>query len=201
MKVPNTEIEGKILDTALALLMVKEPEEIGMREIARACGVTPPTIYYYFADKDQLFTRVKNECLVQMDARIAAALRQGSGPEECMLRGLEAFRDWAFENPRVAILIMGRFKPDSIDDSEVALSQYYNSMNLAVSLVEQAKRDGVVSCSDPVLASALCVYSLWGVIESVLSKRTFPEYWNRERELTDASIRMCMDYLGFKGVL
>ena len=199
MKVPNPELEKSIRKTALSLLMDHEPEEIGMREIARACGVTPPTIYYYFADKDQLFTRVKNDCLAEMDERIASGIRGGTSARNSMQRGLEAFRDWSFKNPRVAILIMGRFKPDSVDNVEAALGQYYSSMNLAVSLIEQAVRDGVISCSDPVLSAALCVYSLWGVIESVLSKRTFPEYWNRGHELTDASIRMCLDYLGFQG--
>lgn len=198
MKLPNSDIEAKIRKTALDLLMDKEPEEIGMREIARVCGVTPPTIYYYFADKDQLFTRVKTDCLQQMDKRIVSALHEGSGPKDSMLRGLEAFRDWAFENPRMAILIMGRFKPDLVEDPDVASSQYYYSMNLAVSVLKDAVNAGQVSCSDPVLASALCVYSLWGVIESVLSKRTFPEYWSRGKDLTDASIRMCLDYLGFK---
>ncbi len=199
MKVPNVEIEQRIRKTALDLLMDKEPEEIGMREIARSCGITPPTIYYYFADKDQLFTRVKSDCLEQMDAKIVSGLRRGTSPEAGMRYGLEAFRDWAFDNPRIAVLIMGRFKPDSVEDEDVARSRYYYSMNLAVSLLEEAISAKQISCADPVLAGALCVYSLWGVIESVLSKRTFPKYWTRGKELTDASIRMCLDYLGFKG--
>ena len=61
MKASNPDLEKSIREKALDLLMVKEPEEIGMREIARACGVTPPTIYYYFKDKDCLFVRVKQD--------------------------------------------------------------------------------------------------------------------------------------------
>lgn len=198
MKASNPDLEKSIREKALDLLMVKEPEEIGMREIARACGVTPPTIYYYFKDKDCLFVRVKQDCIASMDARMLDAISRGTGPLESLKLGLEAFRDWAFDNPRIAVLIMGRFKPDTSDIDE-ALRQNYRSMTMAVSLLEDAAKAGLVSCSDPVLAVSLCVYSLWGVIESFFSKRTFPQFWDRGRELTDASIRMCLNYIACKG--
>ncbi len=198
MKAPNPELEKVIREKALDLLMIREPEEIGMREIAHACGVTPPTIYYYFQDKDQLFTRVKQDCLASMDAKMQDAIQRGKSPLESLQLGLEAFRDWALENPRIAVLIMGRFKPD-VDNINEALKQNYRSMTMAVALLEDAAKSGLVTCDDPVLAVSLCVYSLWGVIESVLSKRTFPQYWERGRELTDASIHMCLDYIAKKG--
>ncbi len=198
VKASNPELEKVIREKALDLLMIREPEEIGMREIARACGVTPPTIYYYFHDKDRLFTRVKQDCLASMDAKMQDAIQRGKSPLESLQLGLEAFRDWAFENPRIAVLIMGRFKPD-VDNISEALKQNYRSMTMAVALLEDAAKSGFVTCDDPVLAVSLCVYSLWGVIESVLSKRTFPQYWERGRELTDASIHMCLDYIAEKG--
>ena len=198
MKVSNPDLEKEIRDKTLELLMVREPEEIGMREIARACGVTPPTIYYYFKDKDCLFARVKQDCLASMDERMLEAIRRGSNPLESLKLGLEAFRDWTFENPRMAVLIMGRFKPD-VDNIDEALRKNYRSMTIAVSILQEAANAGFVTCTDPVLTVSLCVYSLWGVIESYFSKRTFPEYWNRGKELTDASIRMCLDYIACKG--
>lgn len=198
MKAPNVELENTIRQKALELLMEKEPEEIGMREIARACGVTPPTIYYYFRDKDQLFARVKQDCLAVLDETMENAIENGGTPVHSIRSGFTAFRDWAFENQRVAILIMGRFKAD-IDDIESMLRRNYRSFSLAVELVEKSVLSGHLSCADPVLAVSLCVYSLWGVVESVLSKRTHPRFWDRGLELTDASIQMCMDYLGWKG--
>ena len=198
MKVSNPDLEKEIRDKALELLMVREPEEIGMRELARVCGVTPPTIYYYFKDKDRLFARVKQDCLALMDERMLDAISRGSNPLESLKLGLEAFRDWTFENPRIAILIMGRFKPD-VDNIDEALQKNYRSMTMAVRIQQKAADAGLVTCKDPVLTVSLCVYSLWGVIESCFSKRTCPEYWDRGKELTDASVRMCLDYIACKG--
>ncbi|WP_415749215.1 TetR/AcrR family transcriptional regulator, partial [Treponema peruense] len=38
--------------------MEKEPEEIGMREIAKKCGVSATAIYHYYRDKDCLFQSI-----------------------------------------------------------------------------------------------------------------------------------------------
>lgn len=44
-----------ILDQATALFDQKGYAAVSMREICAACGVTKPTLYYYFADKETLY--------------------------------------------------------------------------------------------------------------------------------------------------
>ena len=39
MRLPNKELENQILLAAIDLLMEKEPAEIGMRDVAKKCGV------------------------------------------------------------------------------------------------------------------------------------------------------------------
>ncbi|MDR1747705.1 MAG: TetR/AcrR family transcriptional regulator, partial [Spirochaetaceae bacterium] len=55
MRTANPELEQKIKDVCLDLLIRREPEEINMREIASVCGVTATTLYYYYKDKESLF--------------------------------------------------------------------------------------------------------------------------------------------------
>jgi AcrR family transcriptional regulator len=71
MRVANPKLVLRIKENTLGLLMEKEPEEISMREIAKVCGVTATTLYYYYKDKDTLFEEVKLECLEKMDSFIA----------------------------------------------------------------------------------------------------------------------------------
>lgn len=44
----------KILKEAFNLISQKSIKEVSMREIAEACKITKPSLYYYFKDKDEL---------------------------------------------------------------------------------------------------------------------------------------------------
>ena len=51
----------KILKTAFNLMGKKSVKDVSMREIAAACNITKPSLYYYFKDKDELcYTIIKN---------------------------------------------------------------------------------------------------------------------------------------------
>lgn len=44
----------KILKEAFKLISQKPIKDVSMREIAEACDITKPSLYYYFKDKDEL---------------------------------------------------------------------------------------------------------------------------------------------------
>ena len=52
---PNAE---KILHTAWQLFQQKGFRGVSMDELCQHCGITKPTLYYYFDNKEDLFTRV-----------------------------------------------------------------------------------------------------------------------------------------------
>jgi len=189
VRIPNPELERKIRMECRELLLEKEPEEIGMRDIASKCGVSATTIYYYYADKDALFEAIKLDFLAALDARIRAGVLEGSGAREKLRAGLAAFRDWALENPRVALLVMGRLKPN-LTASKDELARYYRSNDFAMDLLDAAVAEGSSNVGDTKLASALCIAALWGAIEAVLLNRTHPDYWNRKTYFTDQMIDM-----------
>jgi AcrR family transcriptional regulator len=172
-----------------SLLLEKEPEEIAMRDIAGKCGVSATTIYYYYADKDALFEAVKLDLLAAMDARIRAGVLEARDSKDKLRTGLVAFRDWALENPKVALLVMGRLKPN-VTASKDELARYYRSNDLAKELLDAAVADGGSNVADTKLASALCIAALWGAIEAVLLNRTHPDYWKKEKYFTDRMIDM-----------
>ena len=50
----------KILKTAFNLMGKKSVKSVSMREIATACNITKPSLYYYFKDKDEIcYTIIK----------------------------------------------------------------------------------------------------------------------------------------------
>jgi AcrR family transcriptional regulator len=185
----ETDLAPRIREKTLELLLEKAPEEISMRDIAKACEVTATSIYYYYKDKDSLFTEIKLVCLDAMHKDLSSRIEekiihyQISHERSDLLTEIrsvfEAFRDWAFEHPRIAILIMGRFKPDAINNQD-DMNNYYQSTFLGQSFLERGVAAGLIRSSDTMLDTNLCVSALWGAIQSVLLKLTVPDYWTEE---------------------
>ncbi|MCL2066223.1 MAG: TetR/AcrR family transcriptional regulator [Treponema sp.] len=185
---PETDLAPRIREKTLELLMEKEPEEISTRDIARACGVTATSIYYYYRDKEALFNEIKLIFIEEMDNFISEQVSKGMlkqhkqgkrpNPMEEVKVGLQAFRDWAFANPRVAILVMGRLKPDIQADSE-KMKKYYQSTDFAKAVLDRAVRAGLSNSKDTLLDANLFIAALWGSIEMVLLNRTIPKYWSK----------------------
>ena len=208
MSKPETDLAPRIKEKTLELLMEKEPEEISTRDIAKACGVTATSLYYYYKDKEALFTEVKLCCVEKMDKFISRQVakktsehrRQKSNKEPNPLEearaGLKAFRDWAFANPRIALLVMGRLKADVRDDPE-KMKKYYQSYLFAQVFLDRAVEAGLSDSKDTLLDVSLCIAALWGAIESVLLNRTVPQYWSKRGGLqfTDKMIDLLITSL------
>jgi len=163
MRTPNPELERRIRQAALGLLMEKEPAQVGMREVADRCGVTATTIYYYYADKDSLFEAIKLEALVRLEMEIRVRVAEARGTRAGFRAGLEAFRDWSFANPRLATLVMGRLKANEAASPDEM--RRYNACNdFAKGFLDGAVSRGEIYCADTALESALCVAGVWGAI-------------------------------------
>jgi AcrR family transcriptional regulator len=189
---PKTDLAERIRDKTLELLLDKEPEEISTREIAKACGATTTCIYYYYKDRETLFMEIKLFCVEKMDKFIAEQAKRNINkqlkagkkinPIMEIKAGLEAYRDWAFANPRIALLIMERLKADTLANPE-KMKKYYQSTYSAKMLLDKAVQAGLSESKDTLLDASLCIAALWGAIESVLLNRTVPKYWTPQGKI------------------
>ena len=189
MSKPKTDLAPRIREKTLELLLEKEPEEISTRDIAKACEVTATSLYYYYRDKEALFIEIKLDCIKAMDRFILEksgrdiAKHQKANKKSNLLieikAGLEAFRDWAFINPRIAILVMGRLEADTQTDPK-KMEKYYKSTVFAKTILDKAVKAGISDSKDTLLDANLCIAALWCAIEMVLLKRTVPKYWSRK---------------------
>jgi len=188
MSKPETDLAPRIMEKTLVMLMKKEPEEISTRDIAKACGVTATSLYYYYRDRETLFTEIKLCCIEKMDQFITEKIAKKTsdyhkkGKKLTTLdeirAGFEAFRDWAFANPRIALLVMGRLQADTQADPE-KMKKYYRSTFFAKTMFDKAVKAGLLKSGDTLLDASLCIAALWGAVESVLLNRTVPKYWSK----------------------
>lgn len=189
MRKPNTEIKKIIKEKSLELLMQKNPEQIGMREIAAACGITATNIYHYYKDKDRLFQEISLDCLYKLNIRLTKATQKEKTIKKQIQSAIEAYRDWCFENPRRALLVMQGIK--SADDaSPEVIEEYYVCNRTGERLLKEAVRQGIAKSTNPRLDVSILVSGLWGCIESVLLKKSEPDYWEKGNTYTDRFIKL-----------
>ncbi len=189
MRKPNTEIKKIIKEKSLELLMQKNPEQIGMREIAAACGITATNIYHYYKDKDRLFQEISLDCLYKLNIRLTKATQKEKTIKKQIQSAIEAYRDWCFENPRRALLVMQGIK--SADDaSPEVIEEYYVCNRTGERLLKEAVMQGIAKSTNPRLDVSILVSGLWGCIESVLLKKSEPDYWEKGNTYTDRFIKL-----------
>ena len=192
MRKPNTEIISVIKQKTLELLMQKNPEQIGMREIAAACDITATNIYHYYKDKDRLFQEISLDCLYELNERLASSSQKGKTVRRQIQNAIESFRDWCFENPKRALLVMQGIK--SADDAPPELiEEYYVCNRTGEKLLRGAITQGLAKSTNPRLDVGILVSGLWGCIESVLLKKCEPDYWEKGKSYTDRFIKLWLN--------
>lgn len=189
MRKANMEIMPLIKQRTLELLMKKNPEEIGMRDIAENCGITATSIYHYYKDKDKLFQAISLDCLYKLNDRIKEAAKNGNTIKKQIKNAIKSFRDWCFENPRLSLLVMEGIK--SADDAtQEIIEQYYVCNRTGEDLLRKAVAQGEARSENPRLDIGILISGLWGCIESIILKKSEPEYWEDGKEFTDRFIKI-----------
>ncbi len=97
-RLPVDERRAQILEAANRLFAEHAFEELSMREIAQAAGVSKPLLYHYFPSKIELFKAAVAEHAAELQALIAPS---GEGtPLEQLRAGLDAYLAWIAEHSR-----------------------------------------------------------------------------------------------------
>ncbi|WP_296029850.1 TetR/AcrR family transcriptional regulator [uncultured Treponema sp.] len=189
MRNANPELVSSIKKRTLELLMEKEPSEIGMREIAKNCGISATAIYHYYKDKDCLFQAISLDCLNEINSEIESAAEKVSSPKEKVLAAIRAFRDWSLKNPRVASLVMEKIK-SAVNLSPEETEKFYVCNRTGEKLLELCVTEGLAHSENPRLDVGILVFGLWGCLQAVISRKSEVEYWENSEPFTERFINM-----------
>jgi AcrR family transcriptional regulator len=137
---------------------------VSIRAVAERVGVTPPSIYLHFPDKETLLEAVCVEVFTQLDAAMEAAARTAETPFDALReRGL-AYVRFALANPEQYRLVLMRrgdmqVGPDDIEQlaAEGAFAHLLDS-------VRECQRVGAFVADDDPVQLAL---ALWAAAHGV----------------------------------
>lgn len=111
---------AEIKRTALDLMREQGVTDVRFTDIARVMGMTPPALYRYYADRNELLTELITEAYTHLGEQITAA-REQVDPEDLGARwfaAASAYRDWARSEPQRFALVLGMPVPGYVAPDE-----------------------------------------------------------------------------------
>lgn len=167
------QLRDDILDAATGLLLESGHEKaVSIRAVAQRVGVTPPSIYLHFADRDALLDAVCARYFEQLDEQMQRAGAGQSNPLEALRAQGLAYVAFAAANPELyRIATMGEARPGSDTDAVLGSSAF---QHLRASV--QALMDAGIYApeDDPTPATLELWAAAHGVVALAVSKPYLP---------------------------
>jgi AcrR family transcriptional regulator len=112
------DLRAALIRAGLALLETREADDLGLREVARAVGVSAASVYRHFPDKEALLQALAEEGLQRLgEVQCAASDREGGGSAGFKAAG-RAYVAFALANPALFRVIFSRAEPDAAAGAE-----------------------------------------------------------------------------------
>jgi AcrR family transcriptional regulator len=185
-------LREEILDAAEALLLqTGAAEQVSIRAVADAVGVTPPSIYRHFPDKDSLIYEVWDRRCGTLDVAFEEAVRGIDDPVAALMEIGRAYVRFGLENPEpYRLVFMTRADPNSPEEDAERLGQIRAFMR-AVDLVQQAIDAGRLKpeFTDAMRVATIIWAHVHGLVSLMITKTDFP--WPRDPEWLDLAVMSC----------
>lgn len=157
----------EILATAERLLALTSDEgAVSIRAGADAVGVTPPSIYLHFADKEELLIEVCETNFDVVSKAIEEAAAGASDPLEAIKLASLAYARLGVEHPEEYRILFMRKVPTP-EREEIEMSRLLNSSGYdwLLGAVQECMDAGLMRRTDPLLA----VVGVWSMVHGITS--------------------------------
>jgi AcrR family transcriptional regulator len=132
------------------LMKVMPPAQITRLDIARAAGVDPALIRYYFGDKSKLIVAAVLDAGAELRDRQRASFTKGGSPTERLTRRVGVLLETLFEDPSLHHLIIERIiHGKSKEARQLREEMVYGGIKSLAAIVEQGVESGELRRVDP----------------------------------------------------
>ena len=169
----------EIKSTALDLMREHGTTDVRFTDIARVMGMTPPALYRYYGDRDELLTELIVDGYGVLGARIADALRPLADDDVAgrWVAAATAYRNWASSEPQQFALILGMPVPGYVAPDEGPTTEAAKAaMSQLAGLFVAAARTGQLRApliTEVSLAVTECEKSKHGDLVGIIPPESF----------------------------
>jgi AcrR family transcriptional regulator len=175
-------LRAEIVAGATELLEQAGTEEaVTLRAVARKVGISAPSIYSHFADRDAIIDAIVDDAFSDFNEAIYAASRPGADPLTRLKAGCTAYVRFAAERPNRYWLLFGR--KDLVDDDGEPPAVRIESFLWLVQNVQDCVDAGISASTDPTLDSTAIWMALHGFATLHARLPGFP--WPEDEAMID----------------
>jgi AcrR family transcriptional regulator len=166
-------LRGEIL-AAAELLLIETADEsaVSIRAIADRVGVTPPSIYRHFADKEALLRAVCREVFVRLDETLEKAAAGATDPFDELMRKSRAYINFGLahpENYRILFMLKQAHEAPATDEVDVSDLPGSNAFMHLQETVHRVLELGGPEAPKPDDYAMTC--SVWTAVHGITSLR------------------------------
>ncbi len=165
-------LRDEILDAATELLLeTGHARAVSIRSVAQRVGITPPSIYLHFEDKDALLDAVCARYFEKLDREMQRVAGEHTSPLEVLRAQGLAYVRFATETPELyRIATMGESRPGSNIDLTLDSSAFKHMRDTVQTLME----DGIYQPDDPTTVALELWTAAHGVAAMLIAKPHLP---------------------------
>ncbi|CAA0133189.1 Uncharacterised protein [Mycolicibacterium vanbaalenii] len=190
------QLRDEILGATTDLLLeTGDAKAVSIRSVAERVGVTPPSIYLHFADKDALLDAVCVQYFEKLDAEMQEvagyAGNEGSSLVDVLRAQGLAYVRFALKTPELyRIATMGEGHPGSDVDMTLNSSAFVHMRASVQALIDQ----GIYPPGDPTMLALELWTAAHGVAAMLISRPYLP--WGDVEDFADRVLRaMCFGHV------
>jgi AcrR family transcriptional regulator len=183
-------LREEILEVTERLLVELGSEElVSIRVVADAVGVTPPSIYRHFADKNHLMFEVCSRVFGRLDAVLEAATAGIEDPVEAMKARGRAYVRFGVEHPeQYRIMFMGHAQAAPDQWGEVITTGSFAHLMEGIQRVVDAGR---MPPGTDLFEMALHIWAnIHGITSLLVARPSFP--WPELAPFVERHLELCM---------
>jgi len=171
------------------LLDTGRESALSIRAIADAVGVSPPSIYLHFADRNELIFAVVERHFQAFDECLLGAVEGVEDPVERIHRLGEAYIRFGLENPEpYRIMFMAR--PDAVPPAFTQEKlEAASGFGHVLAAVQDAIDEGRFRLDDALLGATFLWSNVHGLTSLLIAKPGFP--WPDRDALVAAALEVC----------
>lgn len=165
-------LRDEILDATTELLLeTGHARSVSIRSVARRVGVTPPSIYLHFADKEALMDAVCARYFEKLDPEMRRLATEYASPVEVLRAQALAYVRFAVQTPELyRIATMGEWRSGSSVDTTLNSSAFKHIR----ATVQRLMDDGTYRPDDPTTVALELWSAAHGVAAMLIAKPHLP---------------------------
>ncbi|MGY0235357.1 TetR/AcrR family transcriptional regulator [Longispora urticae] len=164
-------LRGEILSAATALIVrTGSDEAVTLRSVAREVGISAPSIYSHFADRDAIVAAVVEEALAQLADAVRTATNEADEADEAadpvdrLVAGCAAYVDYGTREPARYQVLFGFARQKAELEDDGAGPEFLGGFDLLVDGVTRCVAAGRSASTDPFADAVLIWTALHGQV-------------------------------------